>query len=155
MTERWETTEEIAAANRRFAAAIPGWGAPAAYGIARLHRDRVDFARINVGDHPLPALVLATVCGHRAGSASYQLDAAELGRAIELLTPAEACTAYEHPNLAAWRSLHAGLREHDTALAVFVGDLSQPCQDRHAEALRKLASARPTANPHGVTGPAH
>ncbi|HUY47341.1 MAG TPA: hypothetical protein VMV92_16685 [Streptosporangiaceae bacterium] len=152
MSERWETTEEIAAANRRFAAAIPGWGAPAAYGIARLNRDRVDFARINIGDHPLPTLVLATVCGHRAESASYQLDVTDLGRAIELPTPAEACTAYDHPNLAAWRWLHAGLGEGGTALAVFVGDLSEPCDDRHAEALRELALAGRAADPKGMAG---
>jgi hypothetical protein len=56
---------------------------------------QAEFARIDRGDHPLPGVVLATVCGHRAGSASYLLDAAALLRAIDLLTPAEACAAYE------------------------------------------------------------
>jgi hypothetical protein len=135
MSERWATTEEIAAARRRFEAALPGWRPPMAYGVARLDDGRIEFARVNVGDHALPAVVLATVCGHRAGSASYRLDAVGLGRAIELLAPAEACTAYEHPNLAAWRWLHAGLSEGDAAVAVFA-DLDEPCGDPYVAALR-------------------
>jgi|SRR5215207_3944108 len=136
MSERWTTTEEIAAARQRFEAALPGWRPPMAYGVGRLDGGRIEFARVNVGEHSLPAVVLATVCGHRAGSASYRLDAAELGRAIELLAPAEACTAYEHPNLAAWRWLHAGLDEGDVAVAVFAADLDEPCDDSYVAALR-------------------
>jgi hypothetical protein len=142
VTERWETTEEIAAARQRFEAAIPGWVPPMAYGIGRLAGGRVEFARINVGDHPLPASVLATVVGHRAGSASYRLDSAGLARAIELLAPAEACTAYDHPNLAAWRWLRSVLGEGGVAVAIFVGDLGQACDDRHVEALREQAIGR-------------
>jgi hypothetical protein len=146
MRERWETTEEVLAALRRFEAGIPGWQAPAAYGVGRRGGDgRVEFARIDRGDHPLPGVVLATVCGHRAGSASYLLDAAILRRAIELLAPAEACTAYDHPNLIAWRQLHGQLDQHDTVIAVFVGDQDGPCDDPHVSAMRThmRASERP------------
>ncbi|WP_326558980.1 hypothetical protein [Micromonospora sp. NBC_01796] len=141
MTERWETVEEIASARRRFEAGIPGWVTPKAYGIGHLVGDRVEFVRINVGAHPLPASVLATVCGHSAGSASYRLDREGLRRAIDLLAPAEACTAYEHPNLFAWRRLHDVLGPDGVAVAVFVADLHQPSADEHAEALREQALA--------------
>ncbi len=151
--ERWETTEEIAAARQRFETAIPGWVAPMAFGIGRLAGGQVDFARITVGDHPsLPASVLATVSGHRAGSASYRLDRGELGRAIELLAPAEACTAFDHPNLDAWRWLHGVLGGGDVAVAVFVADLDQQCDDRHAEALRQCALVGRLDRSDGMTG---
>jgi hypothetical protein len=130
VTERWETTDEIAAARQRFETAIPGWVPPAAYGVGSLADEQIEFVHVNVGDHPLPAAVLATVTGHSAGSACYRLTRAELGRAIELLAPAEACTAYEHPNLAAWRWLYGVLREGESAVAVFVGDLNQRSDDR-------------------------
>ena len=151
MTERWETTDEIAEARQRFEAAIPGWVAPTAYAIGRLVGDQVEFVRVNVAEHPLPAVVLATVCGHRAGSASYQLDSAALRRAIALLAPAEACTAYQHPNLAAWRQLDSILGPAESAVVVFVGELDRACDDRHAEALRALALA---GRPHTADGPA-
>lgn len=136
MRERWETAEEIAAARRRFEESISGWRAPAAYGVGRIVDGEVDFARVNSGEHPLPAVVLAVVCGHRGGSASYPLTAAGLARAIELLAPAEACTAYQHPNLWAWRRLHAGLGDGDQVVAVFAADRETPCADPHVAALR-------------------
>lgn len=151
MGERWETTEQIAAARRRFEAAIPGWRDPIAYGIGQVEDGRVEFARFNVEEHRLPAVVLAVVCGHRAGSASYRLDAAGLARAIELLAPAEACPAYEHPNLAAWRWLHAGLDDGGEVVAVFAADLDEPCDDPHVAALRALVWAGRVENPDGTT----
>jgi hypothetical protein len=140
--ERWETTGEIAAALRRFEAGISGWQPPTAYGVGRLGEDgRAEFARIDLGDHPLPGVVLATVCGHHRGSASYRLDAAALSRAIGLLAPAEACRAYDHPNLLAWRQLHSQLGAGDTVLAVFVGDQARPGEDPHVRALLTQARA--------------
>jgi hypothetical protein len=137
MGERWETVEEIAAALRRFETGISGWQSPRAYGVGRLGEGgQVEFARIDLGDHPLPGVVLATVCGHQAGSASYLLDAAALLRAIDLLAPAEGCRAYDHPNLMAWRQLHGQLDVRDTVIAVFAGDQDGMCDDPHVRALR-------------------
>jgi hypothetical protein len=135
------TTDDIAAALARFEEAIPGWERPAAHGVGRLDGDRVEFYTANIGGRPLPAAVMATVCGHTGGSASYRLDAATLGRALELLTPAEACTAYDHPNLAGWRRLLADLGGTGTAVAVFVADLAAASADPHVEALRGQADA--------------
>lgn len=43
--DRWETTAEIAAAQRRFETGLPGWRPPAAYGVGRLGADgRAEFA---------------------------------------------------------------------------------------------------------------
>lgn len=138
MSEHWETVEEIGAARRRFEAALPGWRRPAAYGVGRSDgADGIEFARVNGAEHPLPAAVLATVCGYRGVTGSFRLSRAELARAIDLLAPAEACTAYQHPNLAAWRKLRDGLHEGQTAVAVFVDDWEAPSDDPHVAALRK------------------
>ncbi|GAA1414794.1 hypothetical protein [Catellatospora coxensis] len=135
MLEQWRTIADLDAARQRFEAAIPGWQPPAAFGIARLVSGRAVFARVAVGDGFLPAVALATVCGHRGGSASYPLSPADLDRVIALLTPAVACTELPHPNLHAWRALRLqlGLGEH--ALAAFAHDLSAQPGDRHVAAM--------------------
>jgi hypothetical protein len=136
MVEQWVTVEEIRAARERFEAAIPGWDKCPPYGIGRIDGNgSAEFTRVDNGDHALPGVVLATVCGHVSGSASYLLGKAELTRAIELLAPAEACTFYDHPNLAAWRELHARLADADHWVAVFIGDETG---DAHVEAARRL-----------------
>jgi hypothetical protein len=140
MTERWETPEQIAAARARFEAAIPGWQHPRVFGVGRLVDGRVDFARINTSVHRLPAVVLATVCGHSGGSASYLLDVAAFDRAIALIAPAEADTSQEHPNLWAWRRFRTDLAEDDVVVAVFDADLAAPCDDPHVLAMRAAVS---------------
>jgi len=70
----WTTVEEIAEARRRFEDAIPGWRRPVAFAIGLVTDQGVDFVRVNIEEAPLPAAILATVCGHRGGSASYRLD---------------------------------------------------------------------------------
>ncbi|MCD0445610.1 hypothetical protein LO763_18550 [Glycomyces sp. A-F 0318] len=138
--DTWETVEKITTARERLIAALPDWRLPAAYGFATVDaEDRVRFARTNIGVHPLPAVAMATVLGHRAGPASYRLDAETLARAIRLLAPAEACTAYEHPNLATWRELRKTVDGGGTALAVFLDDLDYQGDDRAVAALRDLA----------------
>jgi hypothetical protein len=134
--ERWATPEEIAVARARFEAAIPGWRQPEAYGVGRRVGEAVEFARINTSVHRLPAVILATVCGHASGSASYVLTPAELDRAIGLLAPAEADTSQPHPNLWAWRELRATLVDTDEVAAVFDADPSQPCADPDVLAMR-------------------
>jgi hypothetical protein len=139
--EGWRTPEEIAAARDRFEAAIPGWRPPARYGVGRRVDADVEFARINTEHHRLPAAILATVCGHRGGSASYPLTLADLDRAIALLGPAEADTSQPHPNLWAWRGLRARLTDTDEAIAVFDADPAQPCDDPYVLAMRAQVGA--------------
>lgn len=137
-SERWATPEEIAVARARFEAAIPGWRHPEVYGVGRRVGDGVEFARINTSLHRLPAVVLATVCGHAGGSASYMLTPADLDRAIALLAPAEADTSQPHPNLWAWREFRATLADADEVVAVFDADPSQPCADPDVLAMRAV-----------------
>ncbi|MEU8006448.1 hypothetical protein AB0B66_35265 [Catellatospora sp. NPDC049111] len=140
MLEQWRTIADLDAARQRFEAAIPGWRPPAAFGVARLVAGRPLFARVAVGDGFLPAAVLATVCGHTGGSASYPLTPADLDRVIALLTPAVACTDLPHPNLHAWRALRQQLSLGEHALAAFAGDLSTPSPDPHVTALLEQAA---------------
>ncbi|GAB7036939.1 hypothetical protein JCM9533A_07860 [Catenuloplanes niger JCM 9533] len=141
--ERWETAEQIGAARRRFEEAIPGYRPPMAHAIML---PGGDFARINVGDGLLPAVILATLLGHRGGDASYPLDAATLDRALALLAPAEACTALRHPNLGVWR----WLRGADGLTAVFVASLDESADPAVSALVGRLLAGR-VENPDGTT----
>jgi hypothetical protein len=130
--EAWGSQELIDATRDRFAAAIPGWRFPVAFGIGRPTGDGVEFARVNRSAGKLPAVVLGTVCGHAAGSASYAIDRAALERAVELASPAEAYTGIPHPNIKAWRDLLA--RPGDDFVVVFDG--GDDSDDPRVAALR-------------------
>jgi hypothetical protein len=97
--DRWQTREQIAEALDRFESAIPGWVRPRAHGLV----SDGEIAVWNVGTHMLPAVVMAGVLRHDGNTAALPVSEAQLERAIELLTPAEACRHYDHPNLLAWR----------------------------------------------------
>jgi hypothetical protein len=133
MTERWSTTEEIIAARDRLERGL-GWRRPAAHAVARETGGQIEFVRINIDENYLPAVVLASVVGHRGGSASYRLTATDLDAAIDMLAPAEACTEYEHPNLYAWRQLLASLGG-GCVIAVFVEDRAARSDDPYVTAL--------------------
>jgi hypothetical protein len=145
--ERWTTPEEIAAARERMEAAIDGYERPAAYALGQAGEDGAAagdvFPLVNSGANFLPAVVLATVCGHVRGTATYVLDEQRLQRAIDLLAPAEACTDYEHPNLVAWRQVRAELANQSSAqvIAVFLGDLEPSPTDGPYERLLRDAVA--------------
>ncbi len=143
--ERWTTTEEIAAARQRMEDAIEGYERPAAYALGLTAGPGAAagevFPRVNRGENFLPAVVLATVCGHVRGTATYQLDRRQLQEAIDLLAPAEACTQYDHPNLAVWRQLRAASADRPDAqvVAVFLGDLQPASTDGPYEQLLRTA----------------
>jgi hypothetical protein len=84
-------------------------------------------------------VVLGTVCGHAAGSASYLLDVARLDRALDMLAPAEAETSQPHPNLWAWRRLRANLSADDVLVAIFDADPAEPNHDPYVLATRAAA----------------
>ncbi|PRY61200.1 hypothetical protein [Glycomyces artemisiae] len=134
----WPTPEAIATARAAMIARIPGWTLPAAHGLAVEGPEGFDFPRVNAGVNPLPAVVMATVLGHSGGSASYEVDSELLALAIRLLAPAEACTAYEHPNLATWREVREALVPGAAARMVFVGELSDDSDDPAVTSLRAL-----------------
>ena len=141
--ERWTTPQEIATARERMEAAIDGYERPAAYALGLAGEDRAAagdvFPLVNSGANFLPAVVLATVCGHARVTATYELDEQRLQQAIDLLAPAEACTDYDHPNLAAWRRVRAELADRPGAqvVAVFLGDLApSPTEGPYERLLR-------------------
>lgn len=137
MSERWETVDDIREARERFEAAIPGWRAPAAFGLGEVDADGgVDFFRVNTRDHLLPAVVLGTVCGSRGETGSHPMTRDDLAKAIDLLAPAEACDAFEHPNLWSWQARLPGLAPDARLAAVFLADLDTPSDDPLVAALR-------------------
>lgn len=72
INDGWTTDEDLLAAGLRFAEKIPGYVTPAAYGVARLDGRKLTFGHINRpgGTHLLPAVVLASVCGYVAHTAT-------------------------------------------------------------------------------------
>lgn len=142
MTERWETVDDIRNARLRFEAAIPGWRTPAAFGLGEIDENgRIDFFRVNTRDHALPAVVLATVCECRGETGSHRMTRDDLAKAIDLLAPAEACDAYQHPNLWAWQARHSELSPDARLAAVFLADLNTPSEDPLVAALRTAIEA--------------
>ncbi|MDX6744858.1 hypothetical protein [Actinocorallia sp. A-T 12471] len=128
MSEQWPTADEVHAKRAEFEAALDGWRRPAAHGVVHRTDTGLEVVRANLeGDGPLPAVVLATVLGYRSGGAVLPLSVADLDRAIDLLAPAEACTAFPHPNLWAWRLLRDALdKDGGEAFAVFTEDIADP-----------------------------
>jgi hypothetical protein len=123
-----------------YAEQIAGYESPLAYSVARRQGDEIDFSHLNDigGTHLLPAVILAFVCGHPGGTATYELTAATFERALRLLAPSEACTLCDHPNLWSWRSLLESARVDTIFVAVFVSDLSATPVDRYDAAFRSL-----------------
>jgi hypothetical protein len=129
--EQWPTVELIQAAVDRFTSQMPGWTPTAAYGVTFVPLDEDaswSFPVVNVGWlHRLPALVLGIVTGRRTGTGTYALSPADLRRAVDLLSPAEAAAMYQHPNLLAWRAIleRIGAGESGRIVAVFVNSLDE------------------------------
>lgn len=73
--DRWVTREEVIAACERYEAAIPEWACPRLFGVGLRGEDEEPwFPFACHGDHPRPAVVLATVLGHSGGTNSYTLS---------------------------------------------------------------------------------
>jgi hypothetical protein len=118
VTERWETVEAINAARTAMEVALD-WERPAAWGL--LTPDGA-VVRANVRGAYLPGVALAGAVGHRAGSRAYRLTAEGIEQVLAAIAPAEACTAVEHPNIAALRLLGDGAMVAFIAEEDFLGD---------------------------------
>jgi hypothetical protein len=145
MEPDWSTPEGLAAIKDALAATIDGWEPPVAYAVgisSASSSPELEFPHVNRpgGRHALPAVVLAKLLGHTKGSQTYDLSQRQLEAAVETLRPAEACTTLEHPNLAAWRAVLAGLDANParTACAVFIADLDDPVESEADATLRTL-----------------
>lgn len=124
MKTDWITDDDLAAAQSRFASMIPSFAMPAAYSVARIEPLGLKFAHVNKLNEvrPLPATVLAYVCGYTSSTGTFRLSHRQLENAIELLSPAEAATHMEHPNLMTWRDLLNSAKPKSEFLACFVAD---------------------------------
>lgn len=140
MPEAWVTEDDLRAAAGRFAAQIPGYVMPAAYGVARKDPSGLTFAHVNTFGkaRPLPAAVLASVCGYVATTGVFRLDRQQFAEVVERLGPAEAATHIPHLNLWTWRDLLAGGDADSTFLAFFVADAHDPPVDEDDARFRQL-----------------
>jgi hypothetical protein len=141
MTAAWTTPAELDAARETIAASIEGWVTPAAYAVgltSATSSAEYEFPVINVGDHYLPAVVLAKTIGYSSGTSTHALSVAELTHAINGLAPAEACTTMDHPNLRAWREMLTEVESNPFRgiVAVFIGDLDDPVSSEADGSLR-------------------
>jgi hypothetical protein len=144
--EAWVTDDDLLAAHRRFSTTIPGWRLPAAYAVARADPSGLRFGHVNRPGavRPLPAVILASVCGYAATTGVHRLDHARFGQVIDLLNPAEAATHMPHPNLWSWRTLLADARPDSVFLAFFLADLGDPALGPEDERFRDLLDVAAT-----------
>ena len=123
---------------------------PVAYGIGWDAGDSFTFARTDA-QNPLPGAMLAAVCGHVSGAASYRLGTAGLDRAIALLAEAGARALDEDPNLSAWRSIRGRLGDGDAVTAVFAESYESDVDDPLVAALIAAVLAGRVENADGTT----
>ncbi|MFN0029537.1 MAG: hypothetical protein ACKV2O_20475 [Acidimicrobiales bacterium] len=143
MRQQWVTVEELQEAKAAMVAKMEGLVVPTVYAFGYRGADGAFvFPVLNHdGSHQLPAVVLAKVLGYRRGSRSYPMDLSTLDTAIEVLEPAGACAAYDHPNLWAWQQLREDIRngmvpDSVEVVAVLLGDAEDPPGDEACAALR-------------------
>jgi GNAT superfamily N-acetyltransferase len=121
---RWPEQFDSVKSMIRSAWGVDGSFALPWFGVGLRHADGSEtFSRVNPpGQHGYPGYVLAAVTGHRVGNATYELSPSDLVTAIDLLAAAEASLYYEHPNLAAWRSVRVAARTGDVVIARFADE---------------------------------
>lgn len=146
----WVTADEITAARDAFELAVEGWQRPVAHGVGLVPSGAAGprpehFPLVNSEDHRLPGVVVAHVVGHTSGTAAYRLTRSQLERAVAMLTPAEVCEVYQHPNLWTWRDTYLPRLDVDpgaTLVAVFLGEEPELAPDPAIDAFRAARSAR-------------
>lgn len=115
--EQLRNAEEIAAARDRLAATFDSWDPPYAFGVALIPSSSAaapeHFAIVNFVPKTLHCIALAEVTGHRGGDAVYELERADLEKAIAILEPAEAFVEHQHPNLWLWRGTYLPALDDD------------------------------------------
>ncbi|WP_380162032.1 hypothetical protein [Kineococcus sp. R86509] len=143
VVEAWVSDEDLRAAFDRFATRVPGFVMPVAYTMVRQDGVELTFAHINhVGAvRPLPAVVLASVCGYVATTGVFALEREQLARVVELLGPAKAAIHMPHPNLWSWRELLTDAEHGDRFYACFLADVSNDPVDAVDAHFRLLLTA--------------
>ena len=75
---------------------------------------------VNNEGHDFPAMLLGALCGYSSGDVAFEMTVEQIDIAIGAMAPAEDCTDFQHPNIAAWRRIAARLREDKNARAIAV-----------------------------------
>lgn len=129
----WSTPAGLAAIKEHLTRRIDGWRQPVAWavGITSASSDpswQLPHVNAPGGSHGLAAVVLASVLRHDGSTATLDVSPEQLAAAAEGLSPAQACTQVEHPNLAAWHGLLAEIEGNPVRelVAIFVADLDDP-----------------------------
>lgn len=159
--DAWSTIDDLVAARGRFEALVPGYVRPAAYGVGVASVSSSGavldtwFPHVNTDAHLLPSAVLATVCGYRSSTDTFELSRDQLREAVELLTPADACVEVDHPNLWTWRALLDGSEPDDDSrsrriVATFVADLGDDLVDSHDAYFRLHLLSHRLIRPHAT-----
>lgn len=136
MKNAWVTDNDLSAAQSHFASMIPSFTMPAAYSVARIDLLGLKFGHINKLNEvrPLPATILAYVCGYTSSTGTFPLTRHQFESAITGLSPAEAAKHMEHPNLWSWRELLNSSDSESEFLACFVASPLDECVNK-ADAL--------------------
>lgn len=135
--DEWTTLAGLGRIRVRLGEQIEGWQQPVGYGLVL--DGEPGYVNAPGGMHGLPAVVLATVLKHDGTTATLDVTPQQLDEAITALSPAEACTEVDHPNLWAWQALRERLRAQDgrgRLSAVFVRDVADPVSSEDDAALR-------------------
>lgn len=104
------TVEGIFDAMSALLSALPEYEPPMMHGVGYLSSGQsLVVEAFNTEGHDFPAMLLASILGHRKGTRIVPLTTDALEEAIAFMSPAERCTIYKHPNIAAWRRLLAHL----------------------------------------------
>lgn len=141
MSERWDTPGKLEAMRDATEATVPGWRRPAVWAVGispASSQPEWHFPHVNVAGGYLPAVVLGRLVRHTQTTETLPVTVDTLRRAIDDLSPAEACTTVDHPNLAAWRELLAEVEGNPARelVVVFVDDLEDPVSSEADGELR-------------------
>ncbi|WP_019284358.1 hypothetical protein ACF3NS_07205 [Arsenicicoccus cauae] len=145
MTEQWDTPDKLAAMRDATEATVPGWRRPALWAVgisAASSEPEWEFPCVNRGAGYLPAVVLGRLVRHSRTTETLPVSAEVLRRAVDDLSPAEACTSVDHPNLVAWRWLLGEIESNPARdlVVVYVDDLDDPVSSEADGELRAAAS---------------
>ena len=115
------------------------------------------FPFVNLGERFYAAAVFSKVAGRSGGGGSFELDRTQLEEALGILSVFEE-DGDRHPNIEALRMALGALEDKDSplrsqrsrrAVAVFIGDLSDPPKDVPDVYLRLHLLSQRKIQPHG------
>ena len=139
------TVEGIQDAMRSVGLALEGFVPPTLHGSGVLTPGgAVQVEMVNKAGHDFPAMLLAALCDYRSGERAIEMSVDQVERAVKAMAPAEACSAYQHPNIAAWRRIASHVRGSpgSAAVAVFSPSDTPTGRNRVVDAFARALAER-------------